>query len=79
MAKKSKVEKEIQQLRKDAERLAKSEAASETVDEHEDPPLLPAKVEGIVNSVQQDLRNTPAVAAVGFFALGVIVGRLIRR
>jgi hypothetical protein len=89
MTKKSRVEKEVQELRHDAARLAKEEAARAAVPntpkselpsvEREDRLPTPTKVEEFLDSLQKDLRNMPATAAVGFFALGVLLGRLLRR
>ncbi len=79
------LEREIQELREQVKLLADREASDEVegpaedADEKEDLSRLKAKVEDFVDTIQKDLREIPAATAVGIFALGVLVGRLLPR
>ena len=83
------LEREVQELRKQVELLTDREASH---DEVEEPPedegssdedvnlsLLRAKLEEFMGTLQKDLREIPATTAVGIFALGVLMGRLLPR
>ena len=86
---KASLESEVQELRKQVELLTDRE---EPRDEVEEPPedegssdedvnlsLLRAKLEEFMGMLQKDLREIPATTAVGIFALGVLMGRLLPR
>ena len=83
------VEREIQELREQAELLAEKDASSDefegpvadgaSADEEEDPSLLRAKLQELIGTIRKDLREIPATTAVAIFALGVLVGRLLPR
>ncbi len=83
------LERELQALRKQVELLSDREGSR---DEVEEPPedqgssdedvnlsLLRAKLEEFMGTMQKDLREIPATTAVGIFALGVLMGRLLPR
>jgi hypothetical protein len=80
------LEREIRELREQVKLLADREVPGEEgeepaddADEDEDLSRLKAKVEDFVGTIQKDLREIPAATAVGIFALGVLVGRLLPR
>ena len=80
------LEREIRELREQVKLLAdrevpqdEGEEPAEDADEDEDLSRLKAKVEDFVGTIQKDLREIPAATAVGIFALGVLVGRLLPR
>ena len=86
---KASLESEVQELRKQVELLTDRE---EPRGEVEEPPeddgssdedlnlsLLRAKLEEFMGTLQKDLREIPATTAVGIFALGVLMGRLLPR
>ena len=83
------LERELQALRKQVELLSDREGSR---DEVEEPPedqgssdedvnlsLLRAKLEEFMGVLQKDLQEIPAATAVGIFALGVLMGRLLPR
>ena len=86
---KASLESEVQQLRKQVELLADREKPCDEVQEppEDDGPsdedvnlsLLRAKLEEFMGTLQKDLREIPATTAVGIFALGVLMGRLLPR
>ena len=77
------LEREIQELREQVKLLADREARDEVeepaedADDEGDLSRLKAKVEDFVDTIQKDLQEIPAATAVGIFALGVLVGRLL--
>ena len=80
------LEREIRELREQVKLLAdrevprdEGEEPAEDADEDEDLSRLKAKVEDFVGTIQKDLKEIPAATAVGIFALGVLVGRLLPR
>ncbi len=80
------LEREIRELREQVNLLAdkevprdEGEEPAEDADEDEDLSRLKAKVEDFVGTIQKDLKEIPAATAVGIFALGVLVGRLLPR
>jgi len=80
------LEREIRELREQVKLLAdrevprdEGEEPADDADEDEDLSRLKAKVEEFVGTIQKDLREIPAATAVGIFALGVLVGRLLPR
>ncbi len=80
------LEREIRELREQVKLLAdrevprdEGEEHADEADEDEDLSRLKAKVEDFVGTIQKDLREIPAATAVGIFALGVLVGRLLPR
>ena len=86
---KASLESEVQELRKQVELLTDREGPR---DEVEEPPegdrssdeevnlsLLRAKLEEFMGTLQKDLREIPVTTAVGIFALGVLLGRLLPR
>ena len=86
---KTSLESEVQELRKQVELLTDREGPR---DEVEEPPeddgssdedlnlsLLRAKLEDFMGTLQKDLREIPVTTAVGIFALGVLMGRLLPR
>jgi len=80
------LEREIRELREQVKLLAdrevprdEGEEPADDADEDEDLSRLKAKVEDFVGTIQKDLREIPAATAVGIFALGVLVGRLLPR
>jgi hypothetical protein len=90
MTKKSSVEDDVARLGKEAaavrearvsrgEREDKPVKAVSATEEEADTASLGPKLEEFVGALQKDLRDIPAIAAVGFFALGVLMGRLLRK
>ncbi len=80
------LEREIRELREQVKLLAdrevprdEAEEPADDADEDEDLSRLKAKVEDFVGTIQKDLREIPAATAVGIFALGVLMGRLLPR
>lgn len=80
------LEREIRELREQVKLLAdrevprdEGEEPADDADEDEDLSRLKAKVEDFVGTIQKDLREIPAATAVGIFALGVLMGRLLPR
>ncbi len=83
------LERELQALRKQVELLSDREGSRDEVEEpsedqgssHEDVnlSLLRAKLEEFMGVLQKDLQEIPAATAVGIFALGVLMGRLLPR
>ncbi len=86
---KASLESEVQELRKQVELLTDREGPGDEVEEPQEDEgssdedvnlsLLRAKLEEFMGTMQKDLREIPATAAVGIFALGVLVGRLLPR
>ncbi len=86
---KASLEREVQELRKQVELLTDPEGSRDEVEEppedeessDEDLKLsqLRGKLEEFMGTLQQDLREIPATTAVGIFALGVLMGRLLPR
>ena len=86
---KASLEREIQELRKqlalmterEASRAEAAEAANDEglPDEEGNLSILRAKLEEFMGTLHQDLREIPATTAVGIFALGVLMGRLLPR
>ena len=91
---KASLEREVEELRKQVELLShrgsrdeveeppEGEGSSDE-DESSDDDVnlsnLRAKVEEFMGVLQKDLREVPATTAVGIFALGVLMGRLLPR
>jgi hypothetical protein len=86
---KASLEREVQELRKQAELLTDRERSRNEVEE---PPeddgssdeelnlsTLRTKIEEFMGMLQKDLREVPATTAVAIFALGVLMGRLLPR
>ena len=92
---KASLEREIQELREQVKLLTDSKASRDEVeepaedegssdeggslDEEENLSRLRAKLEELMGTIQKDLREIPATTAVGIFALGVLMGRLLPR
>ena len=86
---KTSLESEVQELRKQVELLTDRERSRDEVEEppeddgssDEDVNLshLRAKIEELTGTLQKDLREIPTTTAVGIFALGVLMGRLLPR
>ena len=81
-------EHEIQELRKQVEHLTDKDTSGDDVTDpvtdeaptdEDDPSLLKAKLDGLVNTIRKDLGEIPAATAIGIFALGVLVGRLLAK
>ena len=79
------LERELQELREQVKLLAdrktrdEVEEPAEDADEEDELARLKAKIEDFVGTIQKDLREIPAATAIGIFALGVLVGRLLPR
>jgi hypothetical protein len=86
---KASLEREVQELRKQVELLTDREEPRDEVEEapedegssDEDLNLshLRGKLEEFMGTLQKDLQEIPATTAVGIFALGVLMGRLLPR
>ncbi len=82
-------ESEVQELRKQVELLTDRDGPRDEVeepseddrssDEEVNLSLLRAKLEEFMGTLQKDLREIPVTTAVGIFALGVLMGRLLPR
>lgn len=85
------LEAEIAELRKQVEELlAQRQAAAEpSAEEHEEAApegapgdelgQLRGKLEQFLDLLQEDMREMPATSAVAIFALGILLGRLLKR
>ena len=82
---KASLEREVQELRKQVELLTDREGSRDEVEElpedegSSDEEHLRGKLEEFMGTLQKDLREIPATTAVGIFALGVLMGRLLPR
>lgn len=85
---KAKLEREVQELRRQLELLTEKEVPRDEVEEAQDAEvksdednlsLVRTKLEEFMGILHQDLREIPATTAVGIFALGVLMGRLLPR
>jgi hypothetical protein len=85
-----KVDDEVQELRKQVERLSAEKASTDSpqersasehpaADEGNDLSSLRAKLEEFMGTLDRDLQQIPATTAIGIFALGVLMGRLLPR
>ena len=84
------LEDEVQELRKQVELLAAKKATpdreqeipkteDQADDEVKDLSSLRAKLEEFMGTLERDLQQIPATTALGIFALGVLMGRLLPR
>jgi len=84
------LEDEVQELRKQVELLAAKKATpdreqeipkteDQADDEVKDLSSLRAKLEEFMGTLEHDLQQVPATTALGIFALGVLMGRLLPR
>ena len=84
---KASLEREVQELRRQVELLTDrdpdevEEPPEEEESSDEDASLshLRGKFEDFMGILQKDLREVPTTTAVGIFALGVLMGRLLPR
>jgi len=81
---KTSLEREVQELRKQVTLLtdkngSPDEAEEPAEDQDGNLSLLQAKLEAFMGMLQKDLGEIPATTAVGIFALGVLMGRLLPR
>ena len=81
---KTSLEREVEELRKQVTLLTDKdtcpdEAEEPAEDQNDNLSLLQAKLEAFIGMLQKDLGEIPATTAVGIFALGVLMGRLLPR
>ena len=86
---KGSLERELQELRKQVDILANREQRRREVEEQqtngglqegqEELSHLPSKLADFLGALHKDLREIPLTTAVGVFALGVVIGRLLPR
>ena len=86
---KASLERELKELRKQVALMAEREESrveaeepsedEEVGDEEGNLSILRGKLEEFMGTLHQDLRDIPATTAVGIFALGVLMGRLLPR
>jgi hypothetical protein len=86
---KASLERELEELRKQVELLSDRQVSTDVAEEPSDDgglpddtdnlSLLKAKLEDFMGMLQKDMREIPATTAVGIFALGVLMGRLLPR
>ena len=87
---KANLEREVQELRRQIEVLSAKKSdeakagdsvadAGASTETESDLGVVQAKIEQLLESLKQDLREVPATTAVGIFALGVLLGRLLPR
>ena len=86
---KASLEREVQELRKQVALMAeqgktRSDAGEPSADEglsdeEGNMSVLRAKLEEFMGTLHKDLQEIPATTAVGIFALGVLMGRLLPR
>ena len=81
---KANLEREVEELRKQVtlltdKKTSPDEAEEPAEDQNDNLSLLQAKLEAFMGMLQKDLGEIPATTAVGIFALGVLMGRLLPR
>ena len=81
---KASLEREVEELRKQVTLLADKDASPDEAEEpaeeqNDNLSLLQAKLDAFMDTLQKDLGEIPATTAVGIFALGVLMGRLLPR
>ena len=79
---KASLEREIRELRRQIEQLLEREGLAEDLgssDAGTDLAHISGRLGKFLNTLHDDLRKVPTSTALGIFALGVLVGRLLSR
>ena len=81
MAKKQKLQQELEDLRAQVAALEAKKPAERKPQETPAPPAddanLESRFEQLFDSLQQDLNDTPTTTCLAIFALGILVGRAL--